>query len=353
MGKLAVYKYLSFMMLVFTVLMTFFILFGLFGGHSNPNTGMAMALLVYALPLFIIIDVILLIFWLIRRRWIWAAIPFVTLLCCIRYVGTLYQPGLFSGADDTKSGIKIATYNVAHFGRELNGAKAESILSILRQHQVEILCLQEYMEDSGDTINSARYKSYFNDMAMGMSDMAIFSRYPIADSDTIIFGENTNNSGMWADIDINGKFVRVFNVHLQTTGINRTQRHLSRQQEQGMVVENSSMLKAFYGTYTYGMGQRASQADHVAQLIAQSPHPVIVCGDFNDVPYSYVYNTMKGDLVDGFRECGKGFMYTFNQGKKMVRIDYIFHSDNIEGSNYYKQEVNYSDHFPVFMKFAF
>jgi len=59
-----------------------------------------------------------------------------------------------------------------------------------------------------------------------------------------------------------------------------------------------------------------------------------------------------GDLVDGFKECGKGLMYTFT-GKKIVRIDYIFHDKNLVGENYYKTDLTYSDHYPVFMKILF
>jgi hypothetical protein len=61
---------------------------------------------------------------------------------------------------------------------------------------------------------------------------------------------------------------------------------------------------------------------------------------------------VKGDLVDGFVECGKGYMSTM-RGKKSVRIDYIFHDKNLEGLSYYKLNVSYSDHDPVFMKIAF
>ena len=42
-------------------------------------------------------------------------------------------------------------------------------------------------------------------------------------------------------------------------------------------------------------------------------------------------------------------MYTY-RGSKAVRIDYIFHDKSIEGLNYYKLPLTYSDHFPVFMQ---
>ena len=349
MGKLAIYKYLSFMMLVFTILVTVFIIMGLFGGNSNPATGTAMALTVFALPALIVIDIVLLLFWLIRRRWIWAIIPGVTLLCCIPYIGTIYQTGLFSDNDTSKSGVNIATYNVCRFGMEMNGYKSGDILSMMKRKDIGILCMQEYQETSGEKKNSETYKKYFTDMAKGLDDMVIFSRYPILESKTIMF-ENSGNSGMWADIDVNGRVFRVFNVHLQTTGINGALHRANKQASQGKAYERSKLFRAMYGNYTMGMDKRALQADLVASEIKQSPHPVILCGDFNDIPYSYVYKTMKGDLVDGFKECGKGLMYTMNSGKKWVRIDYIFHSEGLKGSNYYKENTSYSDHFPVFMR---
>lgn len=350
MGKLAVYKYMSFMVLVLTMLTSVFIIMGLFCGNAHPATGTAMALTVYALPVLLVIEAVLLLFWLIRRRWHWAAVPALTLLFSIPYMGTLVQLGLFRG-DDTKSGINIATYNVALFGREMNGFKAEDILSMMRSHQVDILCLQEYMEVSGDKHNSENYLHYFNSKATGRPDMVIYSRYPIVDSLTIDFA-GSGQSAMWADIDINGHMVRVFSVHLETTGINRSLAQANKRQDKGEIVERSALLRTLYGRYTHGMLVRAEQAEMLAAEIKKSPHPVILCGDFNDVPYSYVYNTMKGDLVDGFKECGKGFMYTMREGKKRVRIDYIFHSKEMEGVKYDYTDASYSDHQPVFMKLS-
>ena len=96
---------------------------------------------------------------------------------------------------------------------------------------------------------------------------------------------------------------------------------------------------------------RSGQANVLAMDMRECEAPIIVCGDFNDVPYSYVYNTMLGDKVDAFKECGSGFMHTF-RGNKAVRIDYIFHDKGMEGISFYKRELSYSDHYPVFLKLA-
>jgi len=352
MGKLAVYRYISFMILVISTLLAIFTLFGLFGGSTNPGTGTALALLVYILPFLIIGNVIMLIYWLVRRKWIWLAIPAISLLCSIPYIGTIYQTGWFSEESEDAPGLRVATYNVELFGREISGFKAEDILTEMKKEKVDILCIQEYSENSGNKLNSESYKTYFPYMDLGRNDMAIFSRYPLGTSEIIDFG-NTNNSGMWADVNINGKEVRIFNIHLETTGFNRTLHHMAKEEAKGNHVEENALLKAVYGNYTRGMAIRAQQADQVAREIAASDKPVILCGDFNDVPYSYVYNTVLGDLVDGFKECGRsGLMYTMRGRKFKVRIDYIFHSEELKGETYFRKEINYSDHYPVFMKIA-
>ncbi len=350
MGKLAIYKYLSFMLLVVTVLLAVFTLFALFGGSADPSSSTALAMLVYVLPLLILGNVVMLIVWLVQRRWHWLVIPGLTLLCCIRYIGTIYNPGWNFNSDTSQSGLRVASYNVACFGREVSGFKAQDILQEMREQAIDVLCMQEYYDVSGDKRNSDRYKEYFSSMAVGREDMVIYSRYPILHSGEIDFGK-TNNSAMWADIDVSGQTIRVFNVHLQTTGINSSLRHTAKKRMQGETLEKNAILKLIFDRYTLEMARRARQAEQVAGEINATDLPVIVCGDFNDVPYSYVYETILGDkLVDGFRECGKGLMYTFKKNRNVsIRIDYIFHDERLKGEAYYKKEINYSDHYPVFM----
>ena len=354
MGKLAVYKYVSMMFLVAQIVISIFTIVALFGGDVQPAGNTARAMLVYVLPLLIAANVLMLIYWLIRRKWFYALIPVITIACCIPYIGTIYQFGSLDKSADQAKGVKVATYNVAMFQRETSGFMALDILAEMRRQKVDVLCMQEYSDVSGDKKNSESYKEYFPYMAVGKSDMVIYSRYPIKGSKALLF-DDTNNSAMYADIDVNGNELRVFNVHLQTTGINRTLRQAAKLQEQGAMagyeVPNNRVLSAIFGNYTMGMLFRSGQANLIANEKRNSPKPSILCGDFNDVPYSYVYNTMIGDMVDGFKECGSGWMYTF-RGRKAVRIDYIFHDESLKGLSYYKSDITNSDHLPVFMKIA-
>ncbi|MBQ7511800.1 MAG: endonuclease/exonuclease/phosphatase family protein [Prevotella sp.] len=350
MGKLAAYKYVAAMFLVAQFVLTVFTFVALFGGDVSPIGNSARAMLVYVLPLLIGANLLLLVYWLVRRKWFYALVPIVTVACCIPYIGTIIQPPFGSNDVGAQNGIRIATYNVAMFNRETSGFMAQDILAEMRTQKVDVLCMQEYNETSGDKKNSESYKEYFPYMAVGRNDMVIFSRYPITQSKTLLF-EETNNSAMWADIDVKGNELRVFNVHLQTTGINRTMHQADKLMRQNYDVSTNRLLEAIYGNYMLGMYFRVGQATTVANEVRESKNSVILCGDFNDVPYSYVYNTMLGNMVDGFKECGKGWMKTY-RGKKPVRIDYIFHDQSLKGLTYYRTGLSYSDHYPVFMKIA-
>ena len=60
-----------------------------------------------------------------------------------------------------------------------------------------------------------------------------------------------------------------------------------------------------------GFIRRAVQADFIKDEINQSPFPVIVCGDFNDVPNSYAYETISEGLQDAFVKKGMGISQNF------------------------------------------
>ena len=89
MGRLAVMKYFAAMLLTVQIVLTIFTIVALFGGNVSPIGHSAQAMLVYALPLLILGNVVMLVYWLIRRKWLFMLIPIITIACCIPYIGTL------------------------------------------------------------------------------------------------------------------------------------------------------------------------------------------------------------------------------------------------------------------------
>ena len=53
----------------------------------------------------------------------------------------------------------------------------------------------------------------------------------------------------------------------------------------------------------------------------------------------------------GYMPDGRGYMYTYRYFKRLLRIDYIFHSPGIQGYRYYSPDLDLcSDHNPVLME---
>ena len=80
----------------------------------------------------------------------------------------------------------------------------------------------------------------------------------------------------------------------------------------------------------------------------KSPYPVIVCGDFNDVPNSYAYHTIGKGLKNAFVEKGSGIGRTFSGISPTLRIDNIFVNPTFDVLQYTRIAKKMSDHFPVF-----
>ena len=85
----------------------------------------------------------------------------------------------------------------------------------------------------------------------------------------------------------------------------------------------------------------------IMDKIEESPHPIILAGDFNDTPSSFVYNKISSFLEDTFVEKGNGFGRTYAGELPLLRIDFILKSQEFKTLNYQRHKVFFSDHFPV------
>ena len=89
------------------------------------------------------------------------------------------------------------------------------------------------------------------------------------------------------------------------------------------------------------------QADRIKEEINKSPYPVIVCGDFNDVPNSYAYETIGNGLQNAFEKKGFGLGRTFSGIASTLRIDNIFVDQQYRVNQFVCISKKLSDHFPI------
>ena len=102
-----------------------------------------------------------------------------------------------------------------------------------------------------------------------------------------------------------------------------------------------------------GLLRRSKQASSILEAIADSPHPVVILGDFNDTPQSYAYQQLRNGRKDAFIEAGSGTGATFLKPFPLLRIDYILYDKQLECTNYASSQSIQSDHKLVEASFKF
>ena len=162
-------------------------------------------------------------------------------------------------------------------------------------------------------------------------NLAILSRHPIVAIGERTF-EGTYNKYMWADIHINADTLRVFSVHLQTTGTGPSAASSA----------SSSGITHTLRAATHHAAMRNQQARQLFHDINHSPHPVVVCGDFNDTPSGYPARLLRRRLTDISRRwplCG-----TFKGMGNIMKIDYMMCSSTLTPLTYHLTDTPWSDH---------
>ena len=278
----------------------------------------------------------------------WIMLPLIALSLQVGNLSAVWQFPASKVSEPKGIPLTVITYNASHFywDRQYTLHDAANYLETLRP---DILCMQEapgtdcYNADS--IRHTFRYLPYqVNSFRTDHLPLTIYSRYPIRKVKTAYY-LNSMNLTMVADIRIDNQDIRVISNHLQTTSVNQYRGIITAPDKP--LKYRLKAIKDLLSALKKNFGLRARQAQFVRNEIEQSPYPVLVCGDFNDTPASFAYHHIKGNLTDGFRECGKGYQYTFRQLKKLWRIDYILHSKDFVGTTCYSPDLPYSDHNPV------
>lgn len=347
MGRLAVYKFAYFLSIIFTIFILGLSVFAYFAGRIDPTENMFAAYIALGKPILVIINAFLFVYWLIRvRYWLW--LPLVALAVNYQYITSMYQ--IYNSTKyANESRLKVVTYNVHSFGNEITGFSAKEFAEMMNKEEADVLCFQEY-RGNGDFTGEDLYNTYSKTFPYSFipkdKSQAIYSRYPIKQSQVIEF-PNTNNSAIWVDLDVNGMTIRVINVHMQTTAFDRMRSKAAQARGAGDVEREEAIYLSFTDNLEENIIRRAEQAKQIRTLVNATEYPVILCGDFNDIPGTFTYETLKGGLKDGFITAGEGYGGTYRGLHNLLRIDYVFHSPMLQGIKYEVIPYEMSDHNPV------
>ena len=111
--------------------------------------------------------------------------------------------------------------------------------------------------------------------------------------------------------------------------------------------------KRFFSNISSRFSRQQEQVEILEENFKKCPYKKIVCGDFNNTAFSYLYQKISSNnLIDSFQEAGSGFGKTYDFKYFPFRIDYIFidKSFQITGHKAFS-DIRYSDHFPIMASF--
>lgn len=351
MGKKAIFYLFDKLLIILTILLFAAACACRHAATVNPvqNTGWMPFTL--AVPGILAINLAAVVWWLVRRRWLVALLPVAALLINIPFISAMIQPWGPTAQDKAAYDLKVATYNVHGFRGEYGFRYVvKRVGALLTEEKADVVCLEEFRTTSDyDTLQVVKMLGY--PYAAYHESVAVLSRYPLSDTKAILFTKdklNKTNGAIRVDIATPSGRVRLVACHLQTTGLSSMEHVYAR---------DYGMRFVPFGRLSEGLTEnarlRAAQADQIAMRAEKSTVPVIVAGDFNDIPSSYTYYIITRTLGDTFRENGRGWGSTYRGAMSLLRLDYIFTSNSLECTRCYSLDSELSDHKPVFAALKF
>lgn len=316
------------------------------------------------------------IFWLYVKP-AWALLFVITILLAYQPLTNILPPRLTAHFTKTKQAgdCRIMSWNVAQFDILYNKKRPDlrdNMIDLINDYKPDIACFQEMV--AGDTLinlNTAYYRKYsffsvyeyaaklnfphyffsynFKDDFLNHQHfgLMIFSKYPIINKKSVQnFPYDYNSNFQFADIVKGADTIRIFNIHLQS--LKFSEENLSYIDKPSL--ENKADIqrsKSVLSKFRNGFIKRKEQADRIRSAIDSSPYRVIVCGDLNDVPNSYAYKKIGGNLQNAFVQKGAGLGRTFSGIAPTLRIDNIFLHPSFALRQYGRIPKKLSDHFPI------
>lgn len=328
-------------------------------------------------------NVIFVLIWLLSKKKKRALFSLITIIICWNVAGPVFgwnYLGRNRVAPTEERGLKIMTWNVHMFDLgEWTKDKASKarIIKLIKDENPDILCLQEFYWDSKESsepytevlqqlgypfvsfaMENDMMKNHITSNANATDVInvghAVFSKFPLRNEISYpLFSKTYKMLSVEVVIDSN----TVFNlnvVHLTSVGFAREDLdYISQVKKEGVEAQDDNQSKYLLRKLRNASANRALLANRIDSLKREMDYPQIICGDFNDVPGSYVYTKVKGKLSDAFVGKGAGLGRTYRDIAPTLRIDYVLYdADALKIEGYNRPAVDLSDHYPVIANFS-
>jgi endonuclease/exonuclease/phosphatase family metal-dependent hydrolase len=308
-------------------------------------------------PYLLLINIILVMIWAMLLRFE-ALISVVVIAIGINHFSNYIK--LTKPSENKSDTFKLLSYNVRlfNFFENSRGITSEKkVIAFIKAQKPDIVCLQEFFMTGYSAVEEplmlealgGKYYSHMKLIGSGKGryyGIVTFSKFPIVRKGEIVHPGSSSLS-IFTDVLIKNDTFRIYNNHLQSFRLHRMERSFIEELTVSDDKQTINEVKSLSVSLKKGFIKRAQQAQKVKDNINSSPFPVIVVGDFNDTPVSYVYTKIRKGLNDSFVNSGYGAGFTYIGNYPRNRIDYILYNSTLVNSYFEIIKVKYSDHYPI------
>ena len=291
-------------------------------------------------PFLVLGNILFLIYWILQFKKA-VFLPIVSLVIAYFFMGSFFQFRAERPMPSSKD-FSIMSFNTRLFNKYQwsdDPSIGNKIVAFIQKTDPSVVCFQEF-----DVSMKERFMSYPHAYISASDNskqavQAIFSKFPIVAKGLLPF-TNSTNATIFVDLKIKGDTVRLYNIHLQSLRVKPEAASLE-----------AGTRERLYKRLKVSFAKQQAQADIIASHKNNSPHKLIVAGDFNTNQFSSVYHTIKGDLTDSFTSVGSGYGKTFDFKYFPMRIDFLLSDPGFEIAYHKSFPLHLSDHFPVLVAY--
>lgn len=360
-------KFIKGFFVIINIVVAIVFLLGCYGSWFNPKNFWFIGFFTLASLYLLLVLVGFILFWLFAKKKM-ALISITSILLAWKPIGQIIKFRTDSNFTMAKpaASLRIMSWNVEQFNIANNKKHPEvktEMLNLINEYAPDVACFQElagadkdstainYVATISKKINFSEYSFCYNVKndydSKHHFGIIIYSRYPIINRQTINTIPNDYNFiFQYIDIVKATDTFRIFNIHLQSLKFNNDNLQYLQDAENNTEIDIAKSKSILY-KLKIGFIKRQIQSESIKKEMDKSPYPVILCGDFNDVPNSYAYCTIGKNLKNVYSEKGCGIGRTFSSISPTLRIDNIFIDNKFKVEQYVKIPKKLSDHFPI------
>jgi len=358
-------KFLRLILSVLTIFVSVLLVISYLAQYISPERFVFFAFIGLLFPYLYLINVLLLFVNIILHRKLFL----IGMIAALMSYGNVPRFIQFSGNSlqksqiTTKNTYKIISFNVRNFDLynwNNNVETKNQILDFIRTENPDILCLQEFFYTTRtdfkfNTLDTLLKLFPFHHLnittQMRGNDfwgLAVFSKHPIKYAKNIQFENTQNNAVIKTNLVIDNDTISLYNVHLASLHFGQNEYKLlddfeADSSKTSLIKKSSPLFKLMSNAFK----ERAKETHQLTKLISEEKYPVILCGDFNDSPSSYCYQSFRNYLKDAFITAGSGTGRTYIGKFPSFRIDYILYQSPIEIFSFKTYNIQLSDHKPI------